>query len=75
MAPKQQCVNGVCSVPDAAPAGGAGASAQGYCVKCKAQSTMKNPKESVASNGRKMMQGECAKCGTKMTKFVGGAKS
>jgi len=48
--------------------------ASAYCVKCKAKGEMKDPKGSVASNGRAMMQGTCAKCGTKMTKFVAAAK-
>jgi len=45
---------------------------EGYCVKCKAKREMKNPSETVTSNGRKMAQGTCPVCGTKMTKFLKG---
>lgn len=41
-----------------------------YCVKCKAKREMKDPKEETAANGRKMMKGTCAVCGTKMNLFV-----
>jgi len=62
--------------PAAAPAAPAAAADApiAYCVKCKAKGEMKEPKESVASNGRAMMQGQCVKCGTKMTKFIAAAK-
>lgn len=43
---------------------------EAYCVKCKSKSEMKNPKEKKTSNGRVMMTGTCAKCGTKMCKFM-----
>lgn len=46
----------------------------GYCVKCKAKSTMVAPKLATAKNGRKMMTGTCTKCGTKMVKFVANTK-
>jgi hypothetical protein len=45
---------------------------EGYCVKCKAKKEMKDSKETVAANGRKMAQGVCPTCGTKMTKFLKG---
>lgn len=41
-----------------------------YCVKCKKMNTIKNCVNASASNGRKMIKGTCAKCGTKMNKFV-----
>lgn len=43
-----------------------------YCVKCKAQREMKDPKEDTTANGRKMMKGTCSVCGTKMNLFVKG---
>lgn len=46
------------------------ANEMGYCVKCKAKSSMAAPKLATAKNGRKMMTGTCVKCGTKMVKFV-----
>jgi hypothetical protein len=42
-----------------------------YCVKCKAKSKMKNPKEVSMKNGRKAKTGACEKCGTKMFKIGG----
>ncbi len=51
---------------------------EGYCVKCKAKSEMKNAKE-VDMNGkggvkRKAMKGVCAKCGTTMFRIMPSAK-
>ena len=43
---------------------------QGYCVKCKAKRDIKDAKESVCKNGRKMLKGVCSVCGTKMCKFI-----
>ena len=48
---------------------------EAYCVKCKAKSEMKDPKE-VSMNGkggtkRQAMTGTCVKCGTKMFKIMG----
>ena len=42
----------------------------GYCVKCKEKRTMKNTKKVQTKNGRNALSGVCAKCGTKMMKFV-----
>ena len=47
---------------------------QGYCVKCKAKSTMEDAKEVEMKNGRKAMKGKCGKCDTGMYKILGGAK-
>jgi hypothetical protein len=44
---------------------------EGYCVKCKAKSEMSETKEVTMKNGRKAMQGKCAKCGTGMYKILG----
>ena len=41
-----------------------------YCCKCKSKQTMKDAKASTTSNGRSCMKGVCAKCGTKMMRFV-----
>lgn len=43
---------------------------KGYCVKCKKMMEMKDGKKKKTKNGRYMMQGMCAKCGTKMSKFI-----
>lgn len=45
---------------------------EGYCVKCKAKRTMKNPKQVTMKNGRPAVQGECPVTGTKMFRI--GAK-
>jgi len=41
-----------------------------YCMKCKQQREMLNPKEFKMQNGRKMLKGTCKVCGTKMSKFI-----
>lgn len=41
-----------------------------YCVKCRGQREMEQPKAITMSNGRPAMQGTCATCGTKLTKIV-----
>ncbi len=41
-----------------------------YCVKEKAQKPMKDAHEVTLSNGKHALQGVCASCGTKMTKFI-----
>jgi hypothetical protein len=45
---------------------------EGYCVKCRKTREILGAEERTAKNGRKMMCGKCAECGTKMTKFVAG---
>lgn len=45
---------------------------EGYCVKCKDKKEMNNMSETTTSNGRRMAQGVCPSCGTKMTKFLKG---
>lgn len=49
-------------------------SEQGYCVKCKAKSTMANATQVEMKNGRPAMKGQCEKCGTGMYKILGGKK-
>jgi hypothetical protein len=46
-----------------------------YCVKEKAQKSMKDAKEVTLKNGKKAIQGVCASCGTKMMKFVSNKKT
>jgi hypothetical protein len=42
----------------------------GYCVKCREKVTVKNGAEKETANGRKMAQGVCPTCGTKVTRFL-----
>ncbi len=44
---------------------------EGYCVKCKAKSTMTAAQQVTMKNGRKAMKGKCGKCGTGMYKILG----
>ena len=41
-----------------------------YCCRCKSKQTIKDPKNGTTSNGRACCKGVCAKCGTKMMKFI-----
>ncbi|OGO72594.1 MAG: hypothetical protein A2Z49_01500 [Chloroflexi bacterium RBG_19FT_COMBO_56_12] len=47
---------------------------EGYCVKCRKKQKVKNGTEKTASNGRKMAQGTCPVCGTKVTRFLSNKK-
>ena len=42
---------------------------EGRCMKCKKQMPMQNPVQSVMSNGRSLIRGFCASCGTKMNRI------
>ena len=46
-----------------------------YCLKCK-QKTMDtiDPKEVITKNNRRMMRGNCAKCGCVKCQFIGGVE-
>jgi hypothetical protein len=44
---------------------------QGYCVKCKGKKEIKDGKEVVTKNGRRMMKGKCPTCGTTMCRILG----
>lgn len=44
---------------------------EGYCVKCRKARQMQNPHEKTMKNGRKMLQGSCAVCGTKISRILG----
>lgn len=46
----------------------------GYCVKCREKQTIAEGKVEETANGRKMAQGVCPKCGTKVTRFLPGEK-
>ena len=41
-----------------------------YCLKCKKKQPIVNVVDKVAKNGRKMKQGNCKVCDTKVSKFV-----
>ncbi len=43
----------------------------GYCMRCRAKQTMKNPKAVTMKNGKPAKTGTCAVCGTKMFKIGG----
>lgn len=42
---------------------------KGYCMKCKVQQEMKDPKPVKMKNGKDAVTGSCPKCGTKMFKI------
>jgi len=42
---------------------------EGYCIKCKKMSEMKNPVKKKLKNGRDATTGTCKKCGTKIFKI------
>jgi len=46
--------------------------ASGYCMKCKAQRDIKNPKQITMKNGRPATEGACPVCGTKIFKIGAG---
>lgn len=41
-----------------------------YCIKCKTQREIKNPKEVKLKNGRAAMKGTCSKCGTNIFRII-----
>ena len=43
---------------------------EGYCVKCRTKRTVTNGEVKETANGRKMAQGTCPVCGTKVTRFL-----
>lgn len=46
-----------------------------YCVKEKTKKPMKDAQLITLKNGKQALQGVCASCGTKMTKFVSSKKT
>lgn len=43
---------------------------EGYCVKCREKRTIADGKVETTAQGRKMAQGICPVCGTKVTRFL-----
>ncbi len=43
---------------------------EGYCVKDRKKVVVKNGEVKTTENGRKMVQGPCPNCGTKVTRFL-----
>lgn len=43
---------------------------EGFCVKCRKKRTIKNGTTKMTANNRKMAQGTCPVCGTKVTRFL-----
>ncbi len=43
--------------------------ATGYCMKCKTQREIKNPKQITMKNGRPATEGTCPVCSTRMFKI------
>ena len=41
-----------------------------YCLMCKKNTEIIDPKVSATSNGRKMILSKCAICGSKKSKFI-----
>ena len=44
---------------------------KGYCVKCKTQREIQNPKESKTKRGVKIAKGKCPVCGTTVCRMGG----
>jgi Domain of unknown function (DUF5679) len=43
---------------------------EGYCVKCRKKQAIKNGTVKETLNGRRMAQGTCPVCNTKVTRFL-----
>lgn len=43
--------------------------ATGYCVKCKAQREIQEPRQITMKNGRPATEGRCPVCGTRVFKI------
>ena len=41
-----------------------------YCLKCRKNTEIINPKVSKTNNGRTMLLSECAICGSKKSRFI-----
>ena len=48
---------------------------EAYCVKCRKKQQVKNGTVKESENGRKMAQGTCPECGTKVTRFLPSKKA
>ena len=49
--------------------------ASAYCLRCKRRSSTRNVRVITTRNGRNRMTGNCHRCGTRVSKFVGGRQS
>lgn len=49
--------------------------ASAYCLRCKRRSSTRNVRVITTRNGRKRITGNCHRCGTRVSKFVGGRQS
>ncbi len=47
---------------------------EGYCVKCRKKQSVKNGAVKESAKGRRMAQGTCPTCGTKVTRFLASEK-
>ena len=43
---------------------------EGYCVKCREKKEVTEGEVKETANGRRMAQGTCPTCGTKVTRFL-----
>jgi hypothetical protein len=43
---------------------------EGYCVKCREKRDVKEGEVKETPNGRRMVQGTCPVCSTKVTRFL-----
>ena len=48
---------------------------EGYCVKCREKRTVMNATVKETPNGRRMAQGACPVCKTKVTRFLPSEKA
>jgi hypothetical protein len=48
---------------------------EGYCVKCRTKRQIKGGDVKETPNGRKMVQGVCPECKTKVTRFLSAKES
>ena len=39
------------------------AAMRAYCVRCRSQQTLNNPREETTKNGKPIIKGECGECG------------
>jgi hypothetical protein len=51
------------------------ATAEAYCVKCRAKREIKDPQQVTMKNGRPAMKGSCPVCGTALFRIGGGEGS
>lgn len=47
---------------------------EAYCVKCRKKQPVNNGTVKELENGRRMAQGTCPVCGTKVTRFLSSKK-